>query len=231
MVAQTDDDAGTGSTDPASSRQPGTGPHDRSSEGHKMRLGTKAIATLFLGVALAGCTGGAGGEGSPAAPTPGPTAGQPTDPGPQLTPEPGAGDTPAPQPTQGGGGQAAGVCELVTEDELTTLFGKPVVLQVLPGVGGADTCDVQANDAPIAAFVYMPPAGTNSFVFDAWASDPSAEDVAGIGDRAIYVGAQELFVVTKSTAIFSVAVYDVDITDADRVELMRQIGALAAARM
>ncbi len=188
------------------------------------------LAALLVGAALAGCSG-SGADGSSAAP--GPTAAStdvpPSDAVPQPTPAPDATEGPAPTPA--GGGTAAGVCELVTADELAGLFGGPVVLEVLPGVGGADTCDVQMSDAPVAAFVYMPPSDTNGFVFDAWASDPSTEEVGGIGDRAIYIGAQELFVVLRGSAVFSISVYDVERTLEERTELMRRIGSIAAGRM
>lgn len=176
------------------------------------------IGTLVLSAALVAC-GGTGGDASPGAQTPGPTGAQPT--------QGGSAPTAAPDPTQGVG-TSAGVCELVTADELASILGKPVVLEVL--AGPPDTCDVQSDGAPIAAFVFME--GPNfGFAFDAWASDPSAEDVAGIGDRAVFVVDSELMIVKRGDRLVSISVYDVDVPVADRTEMMKDIARVAAGRM
>ena len=69
------------------------------------------------------------------------------------------------------------------------------------------------------------------FAFDAWAADPSAEDLPGIGDRAVYVADSELLIVKRGDRLLSIGVYDVDVELADRVEMMKEIARVAAGRM
>jgi len=191
-----------------------------------MRTGVWVVGTIILGVGILGCSG-AGGPASAGAQTPGATGAEPTQGGSVPTSAPVGSDAPTVEPTQGGG-PSLGVCELVTADELATIVGKPVVLAVL--AGPPDTCDVQSNDAPIAAFVFM--RGPEfAFAFDAWASDPSAEDVPGIGDGTVYVADSQLVIVKRGDALFSVSVYDVDVAISGRLEMMKEIARIAAARM
>lgn len=190
-----------------------------------MRSGTKAIAAVVLGLVVVGCASGA--TPAPATPASEPTGAAPTQSGPGATPEPGSTDGPTAQPTQGGG-SSAGVCELVPAAELETILGKPVVLSVV--AGPPDTCDVQSDGAPIAAFVFME-GPSFGFAFDAWAADPSAEDVPGIGDHTVYVADSELLIVQRGDRLFSVSVYDSEIATDVRVQMMKDIGRAAAGRM
>ena len=190
-----------------------------------MRNRSWLIGTAILCTAILGCSGGGG--ASPGAGTPGPATAEPTQGGSGPPADPGAGASPVTDPTPAGG-TAVGVCELVTSEELASILGKPVTLVVLPGP--PDTCDVGSNDAPIAAFVFME-GPSFGFAFDAWASDPSAEDVGGIGDRAVYVAASELFIVKRGDRLFSVSVYDVDVALDARVQMMKDIAKIAAGRM
>jgi len=189
----------------------------------RKRLITLMATTLFV---FAACASGASPTPVPAdgGATPSPAGGASTVP---ATETPSTA-TSAPTDPPGGGGTAVGVCELVTADEVGGIVGKTVVMAVV--AGPPDTCDIQADGAPIAAFVFME-GPSFGFAFDAWAADPSAVDVPGIGDRAVYVAASELLIVKRGDRLFSIAVYDVDLELDQRTEMMKAIARLAANRM
>jgi hypothetical protein len=124
------------------------------------------------------------------------------------------------------------VCELVTPDELQGILGAAVSLTVF--AGPPDTCDIQSTDgAPLAATVLTAMSNVAaSAVFDAYAGSPGAESISGMGDRAAYDPNQGVLVVLKADKVLTVAVFDDGSTDAAaRLELMKQIGSIAAGRM
>jgi hypothetical protein len=201
--------------------------------------GSLLSVVAVLAVALAACSGGGGGGASSSEPAAG--AGESQAPIAKATQAAGeASATPAPAtpapaseaPAGGGGGPAAGVCELVTADELQGILGVSVSLHVL--AGPPDTCDIQSTDgAPLAATVLtVMSAQTASAVFDAYAAAPGAESFAGIGDEAAYDPSQQVLVVRKADKLLTVAVFDDGTSDeAARLELMKQIASTAAGRM
>lgn len=191
----------------------------------------RTLPRIVLAGVLAGLMAACGGSAASAPPGNG---GQPTatpaaqSDAPAPSAEPGGAVTPPPAPTTGGGGGTAGVCELVTTDELAQIFDvTAVTAQVM--AGPPDSCDIQTDGAPLAAMVYMPSNGTA--VFSAWASDPSAVDMPGIGDRAAYLPGQLLFIVLRGDATLSLAVLDESRSEEARLELMKEIAAIAAGRM
>lgn len=195
-----------------------------------------AIAISLAALAACGGGGGGGGGASPAqrpaassAPATAPATSAPaTEPGATEAPEATANGTPA--SGGGGGGTAAGVCNLVTADELAGILGaSSVKLQVL--AGPPDTCDIQSGDgAPLAATVLMGTGG--KMAFDAWAANAGTRDVPGLGERAVFVPDSQLLLALVGDTVFSVAVFDDGSRSEDeRVELMRQIAAIAVGRM
>jgi hypothetical protein len=127
-----------------------------------------------------------------------------------------------------GGGTAGTVCDLVTSDELAGILGVPVTTRVV--AGPPDTCDIQANDAPVAAIVWTPQGG--GFAFDAYASGGGVTDIPGIGDRAIYEPTSQLVLVKKGDQSVSVAIFDDGSRSEDeRIELQKQIALIAAGRI
>jgi hypothetical protein len=192
----------------------------------------RRLPRIVLATVLAGLVAACGGS---AASTPPVDGGQPTatpasqSNAPAATAEPG-GATPNPEPTNGsgGGGGTAGVCDLVTTDELEQIFDVASVTAATLA-GPPDTCDIQTDGAPLAALVYMPANG--AAVFSAWVSDPTAVDMPGIGDRAAYLPGQLLFVVLRGDATLSFAVLDESRSEEERLELMKGIAAIAAGRM
>lgn len=137
----------------------------------------------------------------------------------------------APEPPVGGG-QAGDVCALVTADELGDILGQPVRTAVI--AGPPDTCDIQSADgAPLAAFVLTKMQGVSAtFVFDAFAGSPTAEQISGIGEKAAYDPNQGALLVLANGAVLSVAVFDDGTAGADVIlDLMKRIGSAAAGRM
>lgn len=203
-----------------------------------MRTQYRLIIVLTLGcLVVIGCGGGGGSGGFAAAPSAeapaagsSPAAGGGTAAGGQPSAEASVA-VPASQ-APAGGGTAGDVCELVTEDELGGILGVPVATKVLPGP--PDTCDIQSTDgAPLAATVLTKMSGLAAgAVYEAFAADPGTTAVPGIGEKAAYNPNQAVLVILKNGAVLTVAVFDDGTRDeAARVELIKQIGTIAAGRM
>jgi hypothetical protein len=174
------------------------------------------LATVAL--VLAAC-GGGGGSATAAAPGGGAATSSPTQ---ATTSE----ATTAPT----SGGTAAGVCGLVTADELAEVFGVPSVTTTV-FVGPPDTCSVEsdAGDA-LAAWSYS--TANAGSTYDMFVLPAQSVDVPGIGDKAAFVDNTGLLVL-KGDALVVIGVMTGvgDVTQDEMNELMKQIGALAAGRM
>jgi hypothetical protein len=119
------------------------------------------------------------------------------------------------------------VCALVTTDELAGIFGAPITTEVF--VGPPDTCSVKAGGTPVTAFVLTTSGGGP--VYDAYAADPAATPVSGIGDKAAYSPTQQLLVILKGDTLLSMSASVADKTPEERLELLKKVGAFAASRM
>jgi hypothetical protein len=188
-------------------------------------------------VRIAGLTGlilllvACGGASSPPPSTDGPGTGSAA---PVDSAQPPASSYPAestaarPSTEGGGGGGTTDVCALVTVDELEQIFAvSAVTTRVL--AGPPDTCDVQTDGAPLAAFVLVTSNG--AAIFNAWAADPDAVDVPGLGDRAIYSPGSLLLVVLKGDQAMSMAVLDESRSEEERLELMKEAMSIAVDRL
>lgn len=176
--------------------------------------GSSATTTPPIGTVTPSATSGDAG-GAPSAPA----SAAPT------------GAEPAPA---GGGNGVADVCGLVTADELATILRTAVTTEVF--AGPPDTCQVGSTDgAGLAAFVLTKMSGVSaSFVYDSFASSPTATEIGGIGEKAAYDPSQGALVVLRNGALLTVSVFDdgSGTTDeATRLDQMKQIAAAAAGRM
>lgn len=194
-----------------------------------MRAAIRIATGLGLGlVIVSGCSGGASPSGGGSSAAPSSAASSAASSAPSAAPASGAPASAAPSaPAGGGGGTTTGVCALVTTDELAQVFGVPVTTQVL--TGPPDTCDIQSDGAPIAAFVLMPTNGAP--VYEAYASDPSAQEITGIGDKAAFSPTAQLLVVLKGDSMLSIAVFDDGRPVEQRLELMKKLATSAVGRM
>lgn len=185
------------------------------------RIRRSALIGLGLFVVM-GCSGGgaaataAGSQAAPPSAAPG---------GASQAPAPSVAGVPTKAP--GGGGTTAGVCSLVTTDELAKILGVPVTTRVL--TGPPDTCDVQADGAPILAFVLTTTGG--GAVYGAYAGDPAAISISGMGDKAAYSPSSALLVVLKGDTLLSMSAFDPAKTADERLEQMKKVAAIAAGRM
>jgi hypothetical protein len=226
-VAQLDDDGRFPLAD-AGEVPPGAAARDRINHSEVMTMRTlpRLVLAGVLATLMAACGGSTAsappGTGGPPTSTPASLSNAPAP-----SAEPGGAASPTPAPTTGGGG-TDDVCALVSADELAGIFGVPSVTTAVLA-GPPDTCDIQADGAPLAAMVYMPSNG--AVVFSAWAADPTAVDMPGIGDRAAYLPGQLLFIVLRGDATLSLAVLDESRSEDARLELMKEIAAIAAGRM
>lgn len=182
-----------------------------------MRAGIRGLAAIGLGLfVVMGCGGGSGTSASPDGGTPA-----------TASADPGSSVAASPEPSTGGG-PTGDVCSLVTTDELEDILDVPsVTTEVL--VGPPDTCDVQVDNAPVAAWVLTPEVA--AFVYDAYANDTGAFDIPGIGDKAAFAPGQRLLVVMKGKALLSMSVYDQARSEDEQLELMKTIAQVAVGRM
>jgi hypothetical protein len=119
------------------------------------------------------------------------------------------------------------VCALVTSDELAGIFGVPITTTVV--AGPPDTCTIATAGAPIAAFVLTTSGGGP--VYDAYAADPGATQISGMGDKAAFSPSQQLLVILKGDTLLSMSAYDQSKTPEERLELLKKVGVIAAGRM
>lgn len=188
-----------------------------------MHVQARLVAASLVAILVVGCGGGSTASSNPdasvasqAPASDAPSSDAPASEAASSAPEP---STPA---------SSTGVCDLVTAAELEAIFDLPeVTTQVF--AGPPDTCDIQADSAPLAAFVLTLDAP--SFVFDAYAMDPDATAIDGIGDKAAYSPTQGLLVVMKGTSLLSMAAYPADKSDEEIIELLKEIARVAVTRM
>lgn len=187
-----------------------------------VRIGLVVVTTLVL-AACGGSTGGAsqepGGSTAPsaAAPSEGTASQAPASQEPVVTPG-----------SSTGGGPAGGVCDLVTAGELESILGLGSVATIVLA-GPPDTCDVQVDNAPVAAFVWTTTGGR--MIYDILAAGADAEPVGGIGDGAFFSAEQRLLFVLKGDATLSVAVFADSLDEDAQFEAMKKIAAAAVSRM
>ena len=188
------------------------------------------MLAIMVALTLAACGGGGGSATTAptgAAVTSGPTQATTTDA--PTTDAPATGAPAATDAPAGGGGSAADVCGLVTADELASILDvSSVVLTVFQGP--PDTCQIASgDDAPLAATVLTVSGGAITFGFIKAGS--GVQEVPGLGDEAIYIPDSLLLVVRKGDSMVSIAVFDDGRSESERLELMKQIGTIAAGRM
>jgi len=194
-----------------------------------MKAITRWIGALALMTMLAVACGG-GGSGTAGSTDPGGGAATSVEPGTGgEASQPTAPEPAASEPVAGGGGGGGGdVCGLVTIAEVEGIFAVSGVTQgFFPGP--PDTCDYQLDGAPFAAVVLTTTGATS--IFDAFAGDAATESVSGIGDRALYNSQTLNFLVQKGDKLLSISTFDPSKTDAERFELMKEMGGIADDRM
>ena len=128
-----------------------------------------------------------------------------------------------------GGGAAAGVCELVTADELAQIFNVPSVKTTVIS-GPPDNCIVESDAGdPLAAWSLT--TAQASAVFDAFTSDPATIEVSGIGDKAAFVQNTGLLVLKGDNLVVISVSGGADLSEEEAMEASKQIGVFAAGRM
>jgi hypothetical protein len=129
------------------------------------------------------------------------------------------------------GGRADDACALVTSAEVDTAFGvSGSTLQLVDGF--PPTCDIQVDGAPLAAIVLVTDGTTASTMYDVWAGDPDKVDIAGLGDRALYAPSNAILIIQRGDRVASLAFFDDgSLTQDERVERLKVLGAAAAGRM
>lgn len=195
------------------------------------------VFAILLGLTIVACGGGGGGTATTAptdpgsAATSGPTEASATDAPATNAPATVAPATAAPAPTQppAGGGGAAGVCELVTPEELAEIFGVPSVnMTVLPGPPDNCIVDSESGD-PVTAWSLT--TAQAAVVFGAFTTDPSTVEVSGVGDKAAIVQNTGLLVLKGGSLLVIMISSGADMSEDEAIEASKQIGILAAGRL
>lgn len=191
---------------------------------------------ILLGLTIAACGGGSASvaptdPGSAA--TSGPTQAPATDAPATDAPATDAPATNAPAATQapagGGGGTAAGVCELVTPEELAEIFGVPSV-KLTVFSGPPDNCIVESESGdPLTAWSLT--TAQAATLYAAFTTDPSTVEVSGVGDKAAIVQNTGLLVLKGNSLLVISISGGADMSEEEGIEASKQIGALAAGRL
>jgi hypothetical protein len=192
-----------------------------------MRNGIRLFATICLASFLIlSCGGSGGGAGSVGAEST-TAANSDTSAGGAETTEANATTTATEAPSDGG--TAAGVCELVTGDELAGIFGvASVTTTVIPGP--PDNCIVESDTGdPLAAWSLTTAQALS--VFDAFTTDPATVAVPGIGDKAAIVANTGLLVLKGDNLLVITITGGAGLSEDEATEASKQIAAFAAGRL
>jgi len=200
--------------------------------------GLSRISVLGIALLVVGCGGGGGTAGSPTAATAAPATTSSSEPGgadPASTEPTAAAEASTAavtDPPAGGGtsgGTAAGVCELVTADELVGIFGvTSVKTTVIPGP--PDNCVVESDSGdPLVAWSLTTVQA--SVIYDAFTTDPSTVPVSGVGDKAAIVQNTGLMVLKGGNLVVITISGGSDMTEEEGIEASKQVAGLAAGRL
>jgi hypothetical protein len=197
-----------------------------------MRNGSVALV-IGVGLLLAACGGGTTGPSATTGSQPSAAATSgPTDAGTGSGGEPSAEASvgaPASEAPSAGGGTAAGVCELVTADELAEIFGVTAVKTSVIA-GPPDNCIVTSDAGdPLGAWSLT--TAQASTLYDAFTADPSSVDVPGIGDKAAIVQNTGLLVLKGGSLLVISIAGGADLSEEEGIEAAKRIGTAAAGRL
>ena len=189
------------------------------------------LGVVLLVVACGG-GGATGPTAAPATAAPAAEASTPADGGAGTSVQPSAEASvaaPATQAPAGGGGAAAGVCELVTGEEVAGIFAvASVKMTVFPGP--PDNCIVESDSGdPLAAWSLTTVQA--STLYDAFTVDPSTVVVNGVGDKAAIVQNTGLMVLKGGSLLVISISGGADMSEEEGIEASKQIGVLAAGRL
>ena len=173
---------------------------------------------LLVGAVLvvSACSGGGGATASPGG-------------GATATPVPGATDTPAagtPIPTTAGGGGASEACALITAEEVASVMGVPNTVTAI--AGEPSYCNYQSDSAHTVATSFTSTSAELSY--GAFAGAAEAVVVSGIGDKAVFSPSLATLFVLKGQKLLAIAAGDSSVPSEQRLELEKQLGAIAAGR-
>ena len=189
-----------------------------------MRAGNRQIALIAFGLfVVIGCGGGGGGSIAPGSIEPNASSATPsTEPGTSVEPS-------ASAEASSGGGTAAGVCELVTADELAGFFNVTSVKTTVIA-GPPDNCIVESDTGdPLTAWSLS--TAQSKAVFDALTTDPSTVAVSGIGDKAAIVQNTGLLVLKGDKLVTISISAGANLSEEQAIEVSKQIAKAAAGRM
>jgi hypothetical protein len=121
------------------------------------------------------------------------------------------------------------VCELVTPEELSEIFGVPSVkTTVFPGPPDNCIVDSASGDSLTAWSLTTVQADT---LYAAFTTDPSTVEVDGVGDKAAIVQNTGLLVLKAGSLLVISISGGADMSEEEVIEASKQIGALAAGRL
>ncbi len=197
----------------------------------------RILIGLAVLLVVAACGGGAGPASGGASEAPGvtePAGGAPSAEASSDAGAPSVEASTAASPAGGGGGgggTASDACGLATPEEIGAVFGVTgVTSQLIDGF--PPTCDIQLDSAPFMAIVLVDDAASAGPIYDAWAADPAATPISGVGDRAVFAPSNVLLVVQRGDRVASLALFDDGTTTEDeRIALLTEVAKVAAGRL
>lgn len=200
-----------------------------------MRNAIAAMAVGALLVVVTACGGGGttGATAVPASQASAAASRAPADAGTDNAGQPSAEASiavpPSEAPAGGAGGPAAGVCELVTADELAVIFGVTSVKTTVI-TGPPDNCIVESDAGdPLTAWSLT--TAQASAVYGAMSADPSSVEVSGIGDKAAIVQNTGLLVLKGGNLLVVSISGGADMSEEEVLEASKAIGSAAAGRL
>lgn len=176
------------------------------------------LGLLVGAVLVSACSGGGGATASPGG-------------GATTTALPGATDTPAagtPIPTTAGGGGASDACGLITAEELASVMSATNVTTE-PIAGETSYCTYRAAGALVAATSYSK--SSADLVYPSFAAEAGATLVSGIGDKAVFSPSTATLFIVKGQQIVGITAGAGTMPIEQRLELSKQLGAIAAGRL
>lgn len=184
-----------------------------------------AALLLAMTMILAACGGGSGSTSEAPSEPPATSA---------LSNEPSAGTSVIPSTAEtsaptSGGGEAGGVCELATVDEVAAAFGLPsVTTKVLDGAPNLCIVDTDAGRT-IASWSLTT---TDAVViYESLVLPGQSTDVPGIGDRAAFVDYTGLLVLKGDRMVVISIAAGADLEEPEGMEVSKRIAAAIAGRL
>ncbi len=133
-----------------------------------------------------------------------------------------------PGPSQGGGGATGNACDLITAAEAASVTG--VASTTAQGSGDDPFyCSYEADGQPVVLLSLI--SQDVESIYATKAGEQGATTVSGIGDKAVFSQSTFTLYVVKGTRLLAIQAGTPGITRDQRLDLEKQVGAIAVVRL